>query len=140
MTSKSAIFILILAIISCKKDDPTGPETNCELNTFYKMDYHGVEAAKVFDLNHTPPLEIRNDHIEYGLYYQWTFEYFKTPIPFPYSMYFLDTVQIINPEFMEVHVFESDLFETYGFIRDDCALQTGAGSPPLSFQLTNHGT
>lgn len=47
----------ILGMISCEEEF-TGPETDCSLGTFYKLDHHHVRAARAYDVRTNLPTRL----------------------------------------------------------------------------------
>jgi len=132
------ILILLTSAFSCK-EDPTGPEMNCHLNDLYVQDDHFIKAAKVFDVRTDPPKEIRNGAIEYKPSYQALFQFDMDPRPYPYSEYFIDSIDFIGPASVEIHILESDSSKIYSYTRDDCGLELTAPGSQLHLELTHSG-
>jgi hypothetical protein len=132
------ILTLLITFLSCK-DDPTGPEMNCQLNDLYVQDYHSVKASKVFDIRTDPPKEIKNGSIEYALSAQLISRHGEVPIPTPYSDYFIDTIHFLDPALVEVHLHESEAFKLYSYTRNDCGLDLTSPDGELHLELTNGG-
>lgn len=132
------ILILLSTALSCNPD-PTGPEMGCHLKELYVQDDHFVKAAKVFDVRTDPPKEIKNGTIEYDLGYQMIFRFQDDPVPYPYSEYFIDSIDFLGPATVEIHIFESDASKIYSFTRDDCGLELTAQDHELHLELTNGG-
>ncbi len=127
-----------ITFTSCDRG-PTGPETDCELLATYKLDYHAIEASKVFDLRMDPPLEIRNGTIEYDLSHQSFYILNHKPSTYPCSEYFIDTIEFFNETTAIVKILESHLQRSYTVERDDCQLALHSPDGDLSFQLTSGG-
>ena len=138
---KFKLLALYLAITTCSSCDPEpiGPEKNCHLLPNYKLDRHAVEAAKVFDVRQNPPLEIKNGTLEYDLFYQWVFLHDDVPVPYPYSEYFIDSIEFINETSAIVRNFESDEFRNYEVERNDCQLELESTDGILHLELINSG-
>jgi hypothetical protein len=119
--------------------EPTGPELDCHLLPLYNLEFHAVDAAKVFDVRTDPPTEIKNGTLEYDLSYQWVFLHDDDPVPFPYSEYFIDTVQFIDDQTAKVQIFEGDQFRNYTFNRNDCQIDMMSAEDDLHFELTRSG-
>ncbi len=132
------ICILLSLALSCNPD-PTGPEMGCHLNDLYIQDDHLIKASKVFDLRTDPPKEIKNESIEYKLSGQAIFNFDKEPVPYPYSEYFIDSIDFAGPASVEIHIFESDASKIYSFTRDDCGLELTAPDGQLHLELTHSG-
>lgn len=132
------ILTLLIPTLSCK-DDPTGTEMDCHFNDLYVQDYHAVKAAKVFDIRTDPPKEIKNGSIEYDLSSQLILLHDDDPIPFPYSEYFIDTIEFLDPATVEIHLLESDVFRIYYYTRNDCGLELSSPDGELHLELTHGG-
>src|SRR5688500_10927850 len=89
-----SLFILI-CIISCERE-PNGPETNCDLQESYQLDYNRIKSGKVFDVRQMPPQEIKNNTLSALLIFQ--FNHTDDPQPPPYDRYFIDTVDFIDQQ------------------------------------------
>jgi hypothetical protein len=129
---------VMIAALACK-DEPSGPETDCDLHDLYIQDHHFVTAAKVFDIRTDPPTEIKNDTIEYKLYYQWAFHHDDDPVPVPYNEYFIDTIAILDQSTVRVHFFESEVSRIYSFTRNDCGMELTSAEGPLHLELIHGG-
>lgn len=127
-----------MCIFSCK-EDPTGPEMNCQLKDRYIQDYHSIDAAKVFDVRTDPPKEIKNGKIEYWLVNHWLLQQNHELWPYPLSEYFIDSIDFIGPASVEIHIFESDSSKVYSYMRDDCGLELTAPGSELHLELTHGG-
>jgi hypothetical protein len=112
---------------------------DCHLNDLYVQDYHFVNAAKVFDIRTDPPKEIKNESIEYKLFYQWALHHDDNPVPVPYSDYFIDSIHFLDPGSVEVHIFESNSSKIYSYTRNDCGLDLTSADGELHLELTNGG-
>lgn len=132
------ITYVFISGISCKSD-PTGPETNCHLNDLYIQDHHFLNAAKVFDLREDPSKEIKNGKIEYALSTQWFLHSDDEPLLYPYSEYWIDSIDFLNPSEVEIHIFESQDSRVYTYTRDDCGLELHRPDSDLHLELTNGG-
>lgn len=138
---KTKILIISLALITAVSCDPepTGPESDCHLLPIYKLDYHAIDAPKVFDIRPDSPIEISNGLIEYELFYQWFFLHDDIPTPYPYSEYFIDTIEFLDETMVDVKVFESDFHRIYDFRRDDCQIELESPEGKRHLELTNSG-
>ncbi len=132
------LIILLISAYSCKVD-PTGPEVDCHLDDLYVLDYHGINAPKVFDVRTDPPKELRNGTIEYELAHQWAWYAFKNEFPYPYSEYFIDSIRFFDPASVEVHIFESNDSKVYSYARNDCSISLTSQDGDLHLELTNGG-
>jgi len=129
---------MLLFGFSCK-DEPTGPEMNCHLNDLYIQDYHFVNAGKVFDLRTDPPTEIKNGKIEYWLSTHFLLSFDDVPIPIPYSEYFIDSIDFLDPATVEIHIYESDRSRIYSYTQNDCGLELTSPEGDLHLELTHSG-
>jgi len=132
------ILTLLIPTLSCK-EGPTGPEMDCHLNDLYLLDYHFINAPKVFDVRTVPPKEIMNGTIEYDLFYQWFFHRDDDPAPIPYSNYFIDSITFLSPSSVEVHLFKSEVSTIYSYARNDCGLELTSPDGELHLELTQGG-
>ena len=132
------ILILLSTALSCNPD-PTGPEMDCHLDDLYIQDFHLIKASKVFDVRTDPPKEIKNGSMEYKLSGQAIYNFDKDPVPYPYSEYFIDSIDFLSPATVEIHIFESEASKIYSFTRDDCSLELTAQDHQLQLELTNGG-
>jgi|SRR5688572_25013008 len=130
--------LLLVFLISCDPE-PDGPETDCHILQNYKLDYHGINAPKVFDIRTDPPLEIRNGTLEYDLFYQWVNLHDDNPVPYPYSEYFIDSVSFISQTTAEVRIFEINSSRLYEYIRSDCQVEMESTDRNLHFELVESG-
>lgn len=133
-----AVLGVFISIASCQSE-PAGPERDCHILSLYELTYHAVEAPKVFDVRTNPPREIRNGTIEYNLFYQWVFLHDRVPVPYPYTEYFIDTVEFLSGSTAIVKSFESDLSRTYQVTRDDCQIDLESPEMILHFELRESG-
>ena len=138
MKSNHHILLLLIAALSCNPD-PTGPEMDCHLYDLYVQDYHSVKASKVFDVRTDPPKEIKNGSIEYKLSGQAINNFNEDPVPYPYSEYFIDSIDFLGPATVEIHIFESDASKVYSYTRDDCSIELTAPDGQLHLELTQSG-
>ena len=138
MNNKSILLGIAIIICSCDPDQ-TEPETNCSLLPLYELDYHSVHAAKVFDLRTDPPKELKNGTLEYDLSYQFLSLHRKDPIPYPYSEYFIDSIEFFSPSMADVNILESNLFRTYEYLRNDCQIDLESPEGSLHLELTHSG-
>jgi|GEM_PF-7081071 len=134
----STIACVLLTSISCK-DDPTGPEMNCHLNELYVQDYHFVKASNVYNIQTDPPVEIKNGKIEYGLFSQWAFHIHDDTLPLPYSEYYIDSIDFLNPSEVNIHFYESENSRIYTYARNDCGLDLHSTNGDLHLELTHGG-
>lgn len=135
-----ALFICIgmIGTLSCDPE-PTGPETNCNLLPVYELDYHFLKASRVFDVRTNPPTEIVNGTLEYDLGYQWVFLHDDVPVPYPYSEYFIDSIEFVNQSLVDVNIYQSNLGQTYDFVRNDCQLDLESPEGKLHLELSHSG-
>jgi hypothetical protein len=132
------IYTLLIVLSSCDPE-PSGPESDCTLNGLYKLDYHAIDASKVFDLRSDPPLEIRNGTIEYDLGHQsFNILNHSTPV-YPCSEYFIDTIAFPNETNAIVKILERDFQRLYTVARNDCQLALNSPEGDLYLQLTSGG-
>ncbi len=139
MKSKNYLILFLLSSAFSCKDDPTSPEMDCHLNDLYVQDYHSVKASKVFDVRTDPPKEIKNGSIEYKLSGQVINKFNEDPVPYPYSEYFIDSIDFVGPSSVQIHIFESDTSKVYSFTRDDCSIELTAPDGQLHLELTRGG-
>lgn len=133
-------FLLAIPVLHLQcKDEPTGPEMNCALLDAYSLEYHFVTAGKVFDIRTNPPAEIKNDIIEYGLYYQWALHHDDSPVPAPYHNYFIDSIRFVSPDEARVHIFESNQSNIYTYTRNDCGIDLHSAENDLHLEFTQGG-
>lgn len=131
-------FLLLITFASCDPE-PTGPEKDCELHAVYKLNFHAIDASKVFDLRADPPLEIRNGTIEYDLSHQSFFILNHMPSLYPCSEYFIDTIEFINETDAVVKILESDFQRSYTVTRNDCQLNLNSPEGVLNPELSSGG-
>lgn len=134
----TSISIFLIAFTSCDPE-PIGPEKDCELQVVYKLNYHAIDASKVFDLRAHPPLEIRNGAIEYDLSHQSFFILNHFPATYPCSEYFIDTIEFFNETDAIIKILESDFQRSYTVSRNDCQLALNSPEGDLYLQLTAGG-
>jgi hypothetical protein len=130
--------IILVLVVSCDPD-PTGPESNCEIYQNYVLGYHGVDEAKVFDLRIDPPAEIKNGSIEYRLSSQLIFTHALNPTPYPYSEYFIDSVDFANTNMALISFYEQNTSRTYSFDSSDCQIDLTSTEGDLHLELTDGG-
>ena len=129
----------MLGMLSCETEEITGPETDCTIGPFYKLGYHHVKAARVYDIRTNPPTRLVNGSIEYGLAFQWAFIQEEDPLPFPYNEYFLDSIEFLTPLGVNVKISGRDIDRTYGFVRDDCQIELESPEGNLHLELMDSG-
>ena len=139
MNFKIPFFIIFMATFTSCDPEPTGPESDCDLRPFYGLQYHGVDANKVFDVRPSTPLEIKNGTLEYDLFYQWAFLQDEDTIPYPYNEYFIDSITFKSESSVEVGFFDNDLSNTYDYIRNDCQIELSSAEGDLHLELIHKG-
>lgn len=132
------ISVVVLGILSCDPE-PTGREMDCDLQSLYKLDYHFLKASKVFDVRTNPPTEIKNGTLEYDLGYQAIDLFQGKPVSYPYTEYFIDSIEFIDQSRVNVKIFESDFERMYEFVRDDCQIDLESPDGKLLLELTHSG-
>ena len=139
MKTKRLIFYFAITIIISCDPEPAGPESNCTLQPLYKLNHHFIAAGKVFDIRTDPPKEIKNGKIEYGLNLQFIFSQINKPFTYPYTEYFVDSIEFSNPNWALVKIFESDNFRTYEYFRIDCQIELESSEGNMLLELTKSG-
>lgn len=127
-----------IGILSCYPE-PSGPEMDCNLQPLYKLDYHFLKASRVFDVRTNPPTEIKNGTLEYDLGYQALDLFRDKPVPYPYTEYFIDTIEFIDQSTVNVKIHESDFERLYDYMRDDCQIDLESPEGNLHLELTHSG-
>jgi hypothetical protein len=98
-----------------------------------------VHAAKVFDIRTTAPIEIKNDTIEYRLFYQAVQYIREDPAPHPYDEYFIDSIEFQGGATAVATIFEKDSSHLYSYTRDDCGIDLFSPFGDRHVELTHGG-
>lgn len=134
----ASIIMCLFVAIACDKE-PSAPEMDCILNDTYVFGYHFVNAAKAFDIRTDPPTDLKNKTLEYRLSNQLIRNYNSDSLYYPYSEYFIDSIIFLNDSLVEAHIFETDSFITYTYLRDDCEIYLSAPGHELQLELRKGG-
>jgi hypothetical protein len=111
----------------------------CQLNSNYKVNYFRGDAAKAFNISSSLPIEIQSQTVEYGLYNQWSSSLFKSPIPYPYTDYYVSKIDFINDSLALVKFIHSDTTKEYYYLSNECQVELKSKKNRLMLNLTNGG-
>lgn len=128
----------MIGILSCDPES-TGPEMDCNLQSVYRLEHHFLKASRVFDVRTNPPTEIINGTLEYDLGYQALDLFQDKPVSYPYTEYFIDSIEFLDQSTVNVKIFESDLERMYEYVIDDCQIDLESPEGKLHLELTDSG-
>lgn len=136
----SFIHILILVLFTCCDSvESVNPNTDCQLQSFYKLGFFSGDAAKAFNISSNVPVEIQNQTVEYGLYNQWSANLIHQPVPYPYNEYYISRIEFLNDSLAIVKFIHDDSTREYKYLINKCQIELESKKSRLRIELSNSG-
>ena len=128
----------MLITASCDQESANS-NTDCQLQSFYKLDFFSGDAAKAFNISSNIPIEIQNQTVGYGLFNQWIANVINLPVPYPYTEYFIETIEFVNDSLAFVKLKYNDSTRDYNYAMNKCQIELESWNSKLKIELSNSG-
>ncbi len=136
---KYILYILSLSFVfACSDPEPTGPESNCDLMSLYKIGFNSVHASDIFDVGISPEKEINDITLKNVFFYQYIFYLAFDQRPFPYNEFSIDTVWFHQDLTATIEYIERGP-KHYSFTQNDCQVGLLAGDDVIKAELVDGG-